>query len=63
VCAILAHVTWERSPHEVRDGSPDGRDRVQVKGNGGAGSLGFFVGLSAALVLAATPWRREPRTM
>jgi hypothetical protein len=27
-----------------------------------AGSLGFFVGFSAALVLAATPWRREPRT-
>jgi hypothetical protein len=27
------------------------------------GSLGFFVGFSAALVLAATPWRREPRTM
>jgi hypothetical protein len=27
------------------------------------GSLGFFVGFSAALVLAATPWRREQRTM
>lgn len=26
------------------------------------GSLGFFVGFSAALMLAATPWRREPRT-
>jgi hypothetical protein len=27
------------------------------------GSLGFFVGFSVALVVAATPWRREPRTM
>src|SRR5215470_1909497 len=27
-----------------------------------AGSLGFFVGFSAALVLAATPWRRQSRT-
>jgi len=27
------------------------------------GSLGFFIGFSLALVLAATRWRREPRTM
>jgi hypothetical protein len=27
-----------------------------------AGSLGFFVGFSAALVLAATPWRYKPPT-
>jgi hypothetical protein len=27
------------------------------------GSLGFFVGFSAALVLAATPWRSKPLTM
>jgi len=26
------------------------------------GSLGFFVGFFVALVLAATPWRREPAT-
>ena len=26
------------------------------------GSLGFFVGFSAALMLAATPWRRKPPT-
>jgi hypothetical protein len=25
------------------------------------GSLGFLIGFAAALVLAATPWRREPR--
>jgi len=28
-----------------------------------AGSLGFFVGFSAALVLAATPWRYKPPTL
>jgi hypothetical protein len=27
------------------------------------GSLGFFVGFSAALVLAATPWRYKPPTL
>jgi hypothetical protein len=52
---------WDADDRFLLAGS---RSRIAVYSPGLCdGSLGFFVGFSAALVLAATPWRREPRMM
>jgi len=55
VLGLLAVIAWIASVNRM--------DGMSMGSRFSVGSLGFFVGFSAALVLAATPWRSKPLTM
>jgi hypothetical protein len=55
---VLPPVLAQKMPWD----SPSGSGGSTISLGAGDGSLGFFVGFSVALVLAATPWRRGTRT-